>query len=212
VRVGSSEETLSRTLFRCDGGSIGLPDPTLVLVDRHDGGTLVVVPPRDVWERSELSPSELTLWSFLVAATGKAMLDVLPQLEGGCINYWEAGNWALNDQAEPPGPKTAREYRKVHLHLLGRSTLATNPSWRWGEAPIFPYFVNRYSWAATNEPLNGKEVHAIVARVEELLRERYSFDSSQIGPRYGCQQCGYPSAIERGPNENACSECANLTA
>jgi hypothetical protein len=38
------------------------------------------------------------LWSFLVTAAGKAMLDVLPQLQGGCINYFDAGNWQLHDQ------------------------------------------------------------------------------------------------------------------
>ena len=86
---------------------------------------------------SELTPVELMLWSFLVTATGKAMLDVLPQLEGGCINYFDAGNWQLHDQAEPKGPKTAKAYRRVHMHLLGRSRTATDPSWRWGEAPKF---------------------------------------------------------------------------
>ncbi len=115
-------------LFTCHGGHIVLPDRTLVLVSRQDGGNLVVIPPREVWERSELTPLELMLWSFLVAATGKAMIDVLPQLEGGCINYWEAGNWALNDEAEPKGLKTAGEYRKVHMHLLGRSRNATDPA------------------------------------------------------------------------------------
>ena len=84
-----------------------LPDEKLVLVDRSDGGNLIVNPPRDVWERSELTPAELVAWSFLVAATGRAMIDVLPQLEGGCVNYWEAGNWALHHDAEPAGPKTA---------------------------------------------------------------------------------------------------------
>ncbi len=60
------------------------------------------------WERSELTPAELTQFAFLVSAAGRAMLDVLSQLEGGCINYWEAGNWALNDDAEPKGRKVGR--------------------------------------------------------------------------------------------------------
>ena len=87
-------------LFTCQGGDILLPDKNLVLVSRQDGGNLVVTPSRDVWERSELNAVELMLWSYLVAATGRAMLNVLPQLEGGCINYWEAGNWALNEAAD----------------------------------------------------------------------------------------------------------------
>ena len=115
-----------------------LPQTDLVLVDREDGGNLVVNPPRAVWERGELTAGELTAWSHLVAATGAAMLRTLPQLEGGCINYWEAGNWALNDAADPAGPKTAPAFRSVHLHLLGRSRFARSPDWAWGEAPRFP--------------------------------------------------------------------------
>jgi hypothetical protein len=167
-------------LFTCRGGDICLPDETLVLVDRLDGGNLIVNPPREVWERSELTAAELTDWSFLVAATGKAMLDVLPQLEGGCINYWEAGNWALNEQAEPRGAKTAREYRRVHLHLLGRSRASTDPSWRWGEAPKFPDFAERHSWASSFKRLSADECRDVVTRVEVLLREQYSMDANHI--------------------------------
>lgn len=180
-------------LFTCRGGDIFLPDETLVLVDRLDGGNLIVNPPREVWERSELTPAELTGWSFLVAATGKAMLDVLPQLEGGCINYWEAGNWALNDRAEPGGPKTAREYRKVHLHLLGRSRTARDSSWRWGEAPKFPDFAERHSWASGFERLHADECRDVVTRVELLLSEQYSMDASDITHSFACERCGYPT-------------------
>jgi hypothetical protein len=155
------------TLYACAGGSIVLPE--VLLVSREDGGNLVVNPPREVWERSELTPEELTQWSFLIAATGRAMLDVLPQLDGGCVNYWEAGNWALNDAAEPHGPKTARENRRVHLHLLGRSPRSP----RWGEAPQFPDFAERLAWASAFAPLNEEECRAVVGRAEELLREKY---------------------------------------
>ncbi len=148
-------------LFTSAGGSVVLPD--LVLIDREDGGHLVIDPPRPVWERSELTPSELTLWSFLIAATGKAMLDELPQLEGGCINYWEAGNWALNDLAEPRGPKSPRDHRRVHMHLFGRSPRASHPAWAWGEAPKFPSFAERYEWAAGFRKLDTAECASIVA-------------------------------------------------
>ena len=33
------------------------------------------------------------------------MLETLPQLDGGCINDWEAGNGALNNETEPKGAK-----------------------------------------------------------------------------------------------------------
>jgi hypothetical protein len=179
----------------------------LVLVSRAEGGNLLVIPPREVWERSELTHVELMLWSFLVAATGRAMLDVLPQLAGGCLNYWEAGNWSLNDEADPKGPKTAQEYRKVHTHLLGRSRTATDPSWRWGEAPGFPSFAERHSWAAKHEPLSAEECREIVARAEAGLKARYGMHASHIAPRFNCRLCGYPTPIERGQRESVCDDC-----
>ncbi|MBI1850667.1 MAG: hypothetical protein HYR85_10025 [Planctomycetes bacterium] len=195
-------------LFTCVGGHIVLPDRRLVLVSREDGGNLCVDPPRAVWERSELTPAELTSWSFLVAATGRAMLDVLPQLDGGCINYWEAGNWALNDDAEPKGTKkAAREHRIVHMHLLGRSRAAASPSWKWGEAPVFPRFGERHAWAATHERLSPEECRRIVARTEALSREHYGMSAGDILPWLACRSCGYPTpASGDGPRE-VCEEC-----
>ena len=184
-----------------------MPDPELVLVDRGDGGNLIVNPPRDVWERSELSAVELSLWSSLVAATGAAMLDVLPQLEGGCINYWEAGNWALNEEAEPRGHKTAKEHRRVHLHLLGRSPVANDSSLRWGEAPFFPSFVDRHDWAKNHEQLTSEETLRIVRRGEELLREKYYFSPGQMSRWVTCLDCGYPTATEGARTDDICSEC-----
>ena len=106
-----------------------------MLVSRQDGGNLWVIPPREVWERSELTPVELMLWSFFVTATGKAMLEVLPQLQGGCINYFDAGNWGLHDHAEPQGPKTAKAYRKVHMHLFGKKSHGGRPRLAMGRGP-----------------------------------------------------------------------------
>lgn len=160
-------------LLSCAGGDIALPDPLLVLVDREDGGALIVDPPRPVWERSLLRPEELATWSYLVAAAGEAMLAVLPQLEGGCINYWEAGNWALNREAAPAGPKKAPEFRRVHMHLLGRSRSATSADCAWGEAPRFPSFAARHQWAAGNRQLRVDECEAIVAKARLLLAEKY---------------------------------------
>lgn len=163
----------SPILFRCSGGAVALPDATLVLVDRLDGGHLVVNPPRPVWERSELTRQELYAWSALVAAAGRAMLDVLPQLDGGCINYWEAGNWSVHDAALPAGPKAVRRRRRVHQHLLGRSRTAAHPSWQWGEAPLFPRFVQRHAWSAPFHQLTRAECRDVVGRLVALLESVY---------------------------------------
>jgi hypothetical protein len=199
---------MSLKIFTCHGGQVVIPDRELVLVSRQDGGNLIVIPPREVWDRGELTASELMPWSFLVAATGKAMLSVLPQLEGGCINYWDAGNWALNDEAEPKGSKTAREYRKTHLHLLGRSRTSLDPSWSWGEAPKFPDYVDRFAWASKYERLSAIECRNILTRVEALLKADYGMDDSQIAPRTTCGKCGYPVPTEHGQQAQAvCEEC-----
>lgn len=160
-------------LFTNEGGRLELPEKPFVLVDRADGGALIVMPPRPVWDRTELSAPELAQFSLLVAATARAMLDVLPQLEGGCINYWDAGNWALNEAAEPAGPKTAPRHRRMHLHLLGRSRHAKSPSWRWGESPVFPTWADRLTWGAKHEPLRDDECDSIVATTQMLLAARY---------------------------------------
>ena len=201
---------MGQKLFTCAGGDIVLPARGAALVGRRDGGNLIVHPPREVWERSELTPAELTLWSFLVAAAGRAMLDVLPQLEGGCVNYWEAGNWALNDAAEPRGPKKAAEHRRVHLHLLGRSRAATDPSWRWGEAPRFPDFAGRRSWASGFERLRAEECRAVVARAEALLGERYGLDAGRLAPWAACDVCGYPHPTRCGQARGACADCLDV--
>jgi hypothetical protein len=198
---------MSRTLFRCAGGEVVLPGASLLLATRRDGGNLVVNPPRPVWERSELTAAELTHWSFLVAATGRAMLDVLPQLEGGCINYWEAGNWALNDAAEPVGRKRAREFRRLHLHLLGRSPQATHPAWAWGESPRFPAFADRLTWAAGFERLEPDECRAIVTRARTLLLSRYGEEPVTLDAWADCPMCRYPTPIEPGETRPRCPEC-----
>jgi hypothetical protein len=197
---------MQKLLFRCAGGDVVLPSPELVLVDRLDGGNLVVNPPRAVWERSELSAFELTQWSFLVAATGRAMLDTLPQLERGCINYWEAGNWALNDEAPPAGRKEGPLHRQVHLHLLGRSREARDPSWQWGEAPRFPLYRERFAWAATFQRLTADECTRVIARTAELLRVVY--DVPLHTELVQCLECTYPfvASIE---SEMHCSDCGD---
>jgi hypothetical protein len=107
---------IHQTLISCAGGTVSLPAKPMN--HRNDGGHLLVNPPRPVWERSELTANELARWACLVAATGRAMLETLPQLAGGCLNYWEAGNNALNELAHPQGPKIPHLHRKMHLHVL----------------------------------------------------------------------------------------------
>jgi hypothetical protein len=192
---------MSLILFQSAGGFLVLPDRASLLVSRENGGNLMINPPRSVWERSELTASELTSFACLVAAAGRAMIDELPQLAGGCVNYWEAGNWALNDEAEPRGPKEARTYRQMHLHLLGRSPTSTDPAWAWGESPRFPAFAEKLSWAARFERLSVAECTAIVGRTEALLHSKYASAAGESADWSPCEGCGYPSPAV------LCNEC-----
>lgn len=189
-------------LFSCAGGDVVLPGPGGVLVDRADGGHLVVDPPRAVWDRSELPAHELRQWSCLVAAAGAAMLAELPQLADGCINYWDAGNWALNDAADPPGPKTGLRHRRLHLHLLGRSPRARDPAFRWGEAPRFPPFAERTAWAMRHAPLDAEECVRVVLHLRRGLATKYGFDEPALRPWHSCPQCGYPT-----PGDDPVASC-----
>ncbi|MEO8189577.1 MAG: hypothetical protein ABI682_04490 [Acidobacteriota bacterium] len=194
-------------LFSCRGGAIALPARGSALVGREDGGNLVVHPPRPVWERSELEADELAAWSFLVAAAGRAMIDALPQLANGCVNYWEAGNWALNDAAEPVGRKSAEQHRSVHMHLLGRSPGAADPSWTWGEAPVFPRFAGRREWASNHERLSADECARIVARARVLWTDRYGMPDGDAPPTKPCPACGYPTPAEHDARDRESGEC-----
>lgn len=166
----------AQVLWAGPWGWVALPAQTLC--GRADGGHLCVHPPREVWERGALTADELMGWACLVAATGQAMLDVLPVLQDGCVNYWEAGNWALHDQAPPAGPKDVRRHRRVHLHVFGRSRHATDAAWRWGEAPRFPQAAQAAAWAARFEPLNDAECRAVAARLQGVLQEKYACRSA----------------------------------
>lgn len=177
-------------LYQCAGGTIVLPAHGAALADRGNGGNLVVNPPRDVWERHLLNVDELTAWAHLVAATGEAML-ALPQLDGGCINYWEAGNWALNEAAPPAGPKRAPDHRSVHMHLIGRSRFAESADHAWGEAPRFPTYERRLQWAERHALLNADECVAIVTATDDLLVRKFGMRDRAAWSR--CKHCGYPA-------------------
>lgn len=166
-----------KQILATPGGTLCVPKHPMI--DRKDGANLWTMPPRDVWDRSELTAEELTQWSFLIAASGRAMLDVLPQLRDGVINYWEAGNWSLNDLSEPKGvKKTGPEHKHVHMHLIGRSRNSTDPDWAWGEAPCYPPYKNHQSWWANKENLTRYEQRVVGNKARELLIEKYNLSAS----------------------------------
>ena len=197
---------MSHVLYRGAGGTVTLPDLRTIMIDRRDGGQLVVHPARRVWDRTALDAAELTQWNFLVAATATAMLDTLPQLHGGCVNYWDAGNWALNPDAPPAGPKSGPEHRVLHQHLIGRSRQSADASWAWGEAPFYPAFKDRFAWSHGKAPLTAAECGVLALRLAQALVDGYGVASA--APSAACAQCGYPTPAEDVDSSGRCPECA----
>ena len=194
-----------RALFRGAGGTVTLPDPATTMIDRRDGGQVVIYPARRVWDRTALDATELTQWNFLVAAAAAAMLDGLPQLKGGCINYWDAGNWALHPDAAPAGPKTGVSHRVLHQHLVGRSLHSHDPSWAWGESPFFPPYRDRFAWSAGKAALTAEECHGLMMHLVRALRDRYGVHELAPAP---CARCAYPTPASDLDAAGACPPCA----
>jgi hypothetical protein len=198
-----------RVLLQASGGTVCLPDPATIMIDRADGGQLVVNPPRRVWDRTALTPAELVAWSALVAATARGMLECLPQLEGGCVNYWDAGNWALNDAADPVGPKAGPEHRFLHQHVIGRSRHSSDPDWRWGESPFFPAFADRVAWSRGKSPLTPAECAAVVAQARAVLSATYAVPLAALAPGATCASCGYPAPAALVDPAGRCAPCGD---
>lgn len=203
---------MSHVLMRGSGGRVCLPDPATTMIDRADGGQLVLYPPRRVWDRTALTRDELIAWHVLIAATARAMLDTLPQLAGGCLNYWDAGNWALNPAAEPVGPKDPRVARVLHQHLCGRSPHSADGAWQWGESPFFPAYVDRFTWSAGKAAFTAAECAAIVYRTLAVLRDVYAEPAAQGIVSAPCGACGYPTPHDDlDPATARCPACRALT-
>jgi diadenosine tetraphosphate (Ap4A) HIT family hydrolase len=156
-------------LFEAPIGRVALPNAGEVMNDRASGGHLVVYPARVVWDRTAFTRDELGDWSWLIACAARAMLEALPQLRGGCINYWDAGNFAMNDAAPPAGFKDAPAHRRLHQHLLGRSPQGTDADWPWGDAPVFPTYANRVAYCENRQPLDAGECAAISAHLRRAF-------------------------------------------
>jgi hypothetical protein len=156
-RVASTREDI--VLFAEDGyGRIVVPG--VPHKDRECGGHLMVDPAGRFNHVSDMlaQPDVWCRYHLLCAIAERAMLEVLPSLNGGLtdgrigiINLLEAGNWGVHFHREKGGAFGLKgaESKTVHAHLYGRSILEPSSTakgrmlhWGWGEAPRFPDFVD----------------------------------------------------------------------
>ncbi|OGM28187.1 hypothetical protein A2801_04105 [Candidatus Woesebacteria bacterium RIFCSPHIGHO2_01_FULL_41_10] len=120
-------------------------------ITRADGGHLVIVPKREIEDRTELTQEEAQELMKLSIAFGKAMKIALNKrgIDIERINYQENGNWVP----------------KMHLHLYGRARLAKTQ--KFGEALHFPK--PETGFYDNNVPLDEKDINEIKKEAEKLL-------------------------------------------
>jgi hypothetical protein len=138
------------------------PEP---LVDRDDGGHVIIDPVVSVRDRQELIPKLAVEFMRLSVVTGQAMTTVMIKhgVDIGRINYQDNGNWSV---FLPEGPH-------LHLHLYGRATNAKYQ--RYGQACYFPHKDENPGFYKHFQPLDAKDIFEIGNEIKRLLgTEKFS--------------------------------------
>ena len=126
------------------------------LVDRLDGGHIVIVPKAPVEDRTKLSPEIAKEVMKLTMVVGEAMITALKKrgIDIGRINYQDNGNWTPT----------------FHIHLFGRAKSATRQ--KYGEALYLPK--RETGFYKNCNQLNEDDVAEIKKEVERIMTsEKY---------------------------------------
>jgi diadenosine tetraphosphate (Ap4A) HIT family hydrolase len=133
--------------------------PDFPLIDREDGGHLVIDPKLRVKDRQALSPEQAIELMRLTLIVGEAMTVALKSkdINIGRINYQDNGNWSVFN---PEGPF-------LHIHLYGRATNAKTQ--RFGQSLYFPHKDEQPDFYSGVKPLNTEDAIAIRDEIEKLF-------------------------------------------
>ena len=131
--------------------------PDFPLIDREDGGHIVIDPKLKVRDRQELSAGLAIELMRLTMIVGEAMTTALTNrgVVIGRINYQDNGNWSV---FKPDGPA-------LHVHIYGRAKDAKIQ--RYGQSLFFPHKDEDPNFYLGLKPLNLDD---IVAIREEMTR------------------------------------------
>jgi diadenosine tetraphosphate (Ap4A) HIT family hydrolase len=139
--------------------------PEKPLLDRGDGGHIVVSPKVRVTDRQQLSPKQAIELMRLTLVTGQAMTTVM-QANGvdiGRINYQDNGNWTV---FHPEGSF-------LHVHLYGRAKSAQYNTY--GQACFFPHKDEAPEYYARFSPLQQKDISDLTIEITRLFKlSRYA--------------------------------------
>lgn len=139
--------------------------PEHPLIDREDGGHIVIDPKEKVRDRQALSATLAIELMRLTIITGGAMSTVMNKhgVDIGRINYQDNGNWSV---FKPEGPF-------LHIHIYGRAKSARVQ--KYGQTLYFPHREEQPDFYTAFKPLSKADIIGIRDEMDRLLAlPRYS--------------------------------------
>ena len=138
------------------------------LVDRNDGGHIIIEPKERVSSRQDLSAKEAIELMRLTIVAGIAMEKVMSQngVDIGRINYQDNGNWSV---FKPQGPH-------LHYHLYGRAKNAKIQ--KYGQTLSMPHIDDHPEYYKDLKPLIKEDINGIRNEIGELLKEEKFSDQN----------------------------------
>jgi diadenosine tetraphosphate (Ap4A) HIT family hydrolase len=139
--------------------------PDKPLVDRQDGGHIIIDPKTKIRNRQQLRPDLAIELMRLTMVTGESMQTVLRHngISIGRLNYQDNGNWSV---LKPEGPL-------LHIHIYGRAVDAKIQPY--GQALFFPHRDTHEEFYSPLQPLTHEDVLGIHEHMTVLFKEsRYS--------------------------------------
>lgn len=87
--------------------------PNKPLIDRRDGGHIMIYPMRKKLDRTSMTPEESAEYIPFCIALGRAFTEVMNEsgIEVERINWMDMGNWRLVPYDDP----------RMHVHIFGRA-------------------------------------------------------------------------------------------
>lgn len=151
-----------------DSGNFIVEAPEKPLVDRNDGGHIVIHPKNNIPDRQHLTPRRAIELMRLTIVAGQAMTTVMTchGIEIGRINYQDNGNWSV---FKPGGAV-------LHIHLYGRAKNAVYQ--RYGQACFFPHRDEQPAYYEPFQPLTSADVMAMRNEIQKLLDNQKYSDSA----------------------------------
>ncbi len=138
------------------------------LVDREDGGHIVINPKTRIRDLQQLTPSQAIELTRLLVVVGDAMSIALNRngVDIGRINYQDNGNWGVFKEEGP--------YQ--HFHLYGRAKSAKIQ--QYGEACYFPHRDDYPDHYLALQPLTQEDINGIKEEIENKLRQSEFSDAN----------------------------------